>query len=162
MSEGKQAIIYYLGEKYPLAIVEDTEIKKVIIELRNNAMICRSPSIEDIDYLKALKSFYTKEGKKLINQRLKIYQPLFKEKYKQVTIEDSLTKCGSCSSKKNLMFNWNLMIFPIEVIDYVVVHELCHLIHMNHDRSFWRLLGKHYPNYKEAMAILGTEKTRDI
>lgn len=162
MNEVKQSFIYYLGEKYPIIIIEDLEIKKAIIEFRNNEVICRSPLIEPLDYLTALKSFYTKEGKKLINKRLKFYQPLIKEKYKQVTIEDSLTKWGSCSSKRNLMFNWNLMIFPIEVIDYVVVHELCHLVHMNHDRSFWRLLGKHYPNYKEAMAILGTEKTRDI
>ncbi|WP_207650414.1 M48 metallopeptidase family protein [Geosporobacter subterraneus] len=47
-------------------------------------------------------------------------------------------------------------------MDYVVIHELYHLVHMNHDRSFWRLAGKIYPNYKEAMTILGTEKTRDM
>ena len=77
MNEGKQVSIYYLGEKFPLIIIQDLEIKKTVVEFKNNEMICRSPSVEQIDYLKAFKSFYIKEGKKLINQRLKIYQPLF-------------------------------------------------------------------------------------
>lgn len=154
--------LYYLGQKYPLYIKVDSEIKKIIIEWDGKAFICMSPVEGEIDISKAIKSFYKKEIRRLIEKRLKVYQSHFKVKYRSFKIDDSNTKWGSCSSERHLTFHWKLILFPIEAIDYVVVHELCHLVHMNHDRSFWRLVGKIYPNYKEAMSIIGAEKTRDI
>jgi hypothetical protein len=154
---------HYLGKPYPIYLEVDPKIVKTDIAWDNEAFICSVPSgVEKIDFAGLIKSFYVREGRKLIGQRLKHYQHCFKVKYKSFSIEDSLIKWGSCSSKRILTFHWKLMFFPIEVIDYVVVHELCHLIHMNHDRSFWRLVGKIYPDYKEAMAMLGTKKRRDI
>lgn len=162
MTKQTQNHCYYLGKAYPLFVTIDPLIKKTNIKWDGEAFTCTSPKSGEIDISAALKSFYIKASRKLIKQRLKNYQTHFKVKYKKFSIEDSRTKWGSCSSNRSLTFNWKLMIFPLVAVDYVVVHELCHLIHMNHDRSFWRLVGKVYPQYKEAMAILGTEKTRDI
>jgi hypothetical protein len=153
---------YYLGKTYPLYTKVDQSIKKVTIEWDGKAFTCISPNEGDIDISSALQSFYKKATKKLIEERLRFYQPNFKVKYKSFSIEDHANKWGTCSSKKHLTFHWKLILFPLEAIDYVVVHELCHLIHLNHDRSFWRLVGKVYPNYKDVMPILGTEKTRDM
>jgi len=154
--------IYYLGNQYPLHVKVNPEIKKITIKWDGNTFTCISPEEGEIDISKEIQSFYRKESKRLIEKRLKIYLPHFKVKYRSFKIENSNSKWGSCSSGRHLTFNWKLALFPMEAIDYVVVHELCHMIHMNHDRSFWRLVGKIYPNYKEAMNILGTEKTRDI
>jgi len=153
---------YYLGKPYPLYSKVDRSVKKVSIEWDGSSFICISPQEGEIEVSNALQSYYTKECRKIIEQRLRIYQPQFKVKYKSFSIENNPTQWGSCSSKRHLTFNWKLVIFPLHAIDYVVVHELCHLMHMNHDRSFWRLLGKIYPNYKESMEILGTQKTRDL
>lgn len=55
---------------------------------------------------------------------------------------------GSCSNRGIISLNWKLMMAPVEVIDYVIVHELCHLTHLNHSRPFWNLVEKHMPDYK--------------
>ncbi|WP_211746292.1 SprT family zinc-dependent metalloprotease [Paenibacillus sp. Marseille-Q4541] len=101
-----------------------------------------------------LKKFYFASCKKVIGERIKIYQKMLKVTPKSFIIEESRTKWGSCSSAKHLTFNYRLAMAPLEVIDYVVIHELCHLLHMNHDRSFWRRVGSVMKDYKEKEAYL--------
>ncbi|MCY9659738.1 SprT family zinc-dependent metalloprotease [Paenibacillus chondroitinus] len=101
-----------------------------------------------------LKKFYFSSCKKIIAERIKIYQTQLKVKPKEIEIEESTTKWGSCSSSKKLTFNYRLAMAPIDVIDYVIIHELCHLTHMNHDRSFWRRVGSIMPDYKEKEEFL--------
>jgi len=96
-----------------------------------------------------LKKFYTNSCKKIVEERIKIYQKQLKVKPKIIEIVESKAKWGSCSSDKKLTFNYRLAMAPIEVIDYVIIHELCHLLHMNHDRSFWRRVGSIMPDYKQ-------------
>lgn len=153
---------YYLGKPYPIYGQVEPEEKKTKMLFKEDHFVCISPKEGKVDLNKALKSFYKKNARKLINQRLRFYQPHIKVKYRGMIIEGNNSRWGSCDSNKQLTFHWRLMIFPMKVIDYVVVHELCHLLHMNHDRSFWRLVGRIYPDYKSAMAILGTSKKRDI
>ena len=69
--------------------------------------------------------------------------------YRKIAIKEMKTKWGSCSSLKNLSFNWRIVFAPIEVVEYLVVHELCHLKEMNHSKKYWKLVEKIYPNYKE-------------
>ncbi|MFC7680152.1 M48 family metallopeptidase [Paenibacillus sp. GCM10028914] len=101
-----------------------------------------------------LKKFYFASCKKVIGERIKIYQKQLKVTPKSFVIEESQTKWGSCNSAKHLTFNYRLAMAPIEVIDYVVIHELCHLLHMNHDRSFWRRVGSVMKDYKAKEAFL--------
>lgn len=101
-----------------------------------------------------LKKFYFASCKKVIGERIKIYQKQLKVTPKSITIVESRTKWGSCSSDKHLTFNYRLAMAPLDVIDYVIIHELCHLTHMNHDRSFWRRVGSVMPDYKEKEAFL--------
>ncbi|PWW03266.1 hypothetical protein DFQ01_107164 [Paenibacillus cellulosilyticus] len=101
-----------------------------------------------------LKKFYFASCKKVVLERITGYQRQLKLMPKSIEIVESATKWGSCSSAKQLTFNYRLAMAPVEVIDYVIVHELCHLKHMNHDRSFWRLVGSIMPDYKEKEAFL--------
>lgn len=101
-----------------------------------------------------LKKFYFASCKKVIGERIKIYQKQLKVTPKSFVIEESQTKWGSCNSAKHLTFNYRLAMAPIDVIDYVVIHELCHLLHMNHDRSFWRRVGSVMKDYKAKEAFL--------
>jgi predicted metal-dependent hydrolase len=103
---------------------------------------------------KKLKKFYFSSLKKIAGERITRYQTLLKVKLKTIEIVESRTKWGSCSSDKKLTFNYRLAMAPVEVIDYVIIHELCHLLHMNHDRSFWRRVGSIMPDYKEKEAFL--------
>ena len=71
-------------------------------------------------------------------------------KYGRITVRRQKTRWGSCSSKGNLNFNCLLMLCPDFVVDYVVVHELCHLKQMNHSERFWAEVERVLPQYKEA------------
>lgn len=101
-----------------------------------------------------LKKFYISSCKKIVVERIKIYQDQLGVKPKIIEVDESKTKWGSCNSDKKITFNYRLVMAPIEAIDYIIVHELCHLIHMNHDRSFWRRVGSILPNYKEREEFL--------
>lgn len=68
---------------------------------------------------------------------------------KSITLREQKTKWGSCSSLGNLNFNWKLIMAPPEALDYVVVHELCHMLEMNHSPAFWAQVEKHCPDYKK-------------
>lgn len=86
---------------------------------------------------------------KVIPQKVKQYAKIINVSYGNITIRNQKTRWGSCSSTGNLNFNCLLMLAPDEVINYVVIHELCHLIEMNHSEAFWRQVEYVMPDYKE-------------
>ncbi len=77
--------------------------------------------------------------------------------YKRITIRNQLTRWGSCSSVGNLNFNCLLMLCPDEVVDYVIIHELCHRRHMNHSAEFWKEVERYCPSYKKCKEYLKRE-----
>lgn len=83
-----------------------------------------------------------------IPNRVRHYAKIIGVDYCRITIRNQRTRWGSCSSKGNLNFNCLLMLLPDEVIDSVVVHELCHRKHMNHSTQFYAEVEKAFPNYK--------------
>lgn len=74
--------------------------------------------------------------------------------YTRLTMRDQRSRWGSCSSKGTLSFNWRLVLAPHDVLDYVVVHEICHLVELNHGPGFWALVERRRPGYRESKAWL--------
>ncbi len=91
---------------------------------------------------------------KVIPERVRYYAPLVGVTYGRITIRNQKTKWGSCSGKKNLNFNCLLMLAPPEVLDSVVVHELCHLKHMDHSPAFYAEVRRVMPDYDQRHAWL--------
>jgi predicted metal-dependent hydrolase len=77
-------------------------------------------------------------------------------RYRQLRIGDQRTLWGSCSPRGTLSFNWRLVLAPLAVLDYVVVHQLCHLRVPDHSRRFWRLVEQHRPEWREQRDWLRT------
>lgn len=91
---------------------------------------------------------------RIIPEKVKHYAPIVGVNYGRITIRNQQTRWGSCSSKGNLNFNCLLVLFPDEVMDYVVVHELCHRKHMNHSAAFYAEVERVFPEYKRCQKWL--------
>ena len=100
------------------------------------------------DLSESKRNVYIRKAKETITKRVFYFARLMGVSYRNITIREQKTRWGSCSSEKNLNFNWKLILAPPEVLDYVVVHELCHLKEMNHSKAFWDEVGKVMPEYE--------------
>ncbi|TET07215.1 MAG: M48 family peptidase [Candidatus Atribacteria bacterium] len=85
----------------------------------------------------------------IIDKRVNFYIPKIEEELNQVKIKEQKKRWGSCTAKGNIYFNWRTIMAPSNVIDYIVVHELCHLAYSNHSKKFWDKVESILPDYKE-------------
>jgi len=83
----------------------------------------------------------------LVENRLSYFNKIYGFKINRIAIKNTSTRWGSCSSLKNLNFNYKIIYLSSELADYLIVHELCHLKEFNHSKKFWELVGKAVPNY---------------
>ncbi len=93
--------------------------------------------------------FYKNEAKKVVCKMVEESARRWKDRYERCRITSAKRRWGSCSSKKNLNFTYRLVLLPLDLIEYVVIHELCHLTHMNHSASFWRLVETRMPDFRQ-------------
>jgi predicted metal-dependent hydrolase len=89
-----------------------------------------------------------------IKSRLNYFNQFYNLSWKRISIRNQRTRWGSCSRKGNLNFNYKIILLPEKCADYIIVHELCHIQEFNHSRSFWELLSKTIPEYKEIVKSL--------
>ena len=144
---------YYFGEPVVLE-VSPSSAKRPAIKIRDDKMlitlygeISLKEGIKTIK--KAIADFYRSKAEETIRDRLEHFNEHYGFRYNRVTMRDQKSRWGSCSRLRNLNFNWRLIMAPIEVIDYVVVHELCHLKEMNHSSRFWALVSQVMPEHKK-------------
>ena len=143
--------IYYLGEKYSVDIVKDV-VNNTIVSSSINKITFHVLSKKN--YKKYIKNWYLKQTSMVINERIKIFSPLMNVRFAKIKIKDNSTRWGSCSSKGNINFSLYLVAFPMDIIDYVVVHELAHLKEFNHSKKFWEIIRNIDQDYKEKISFL--------
>jgi predicted metal-dependent hydrolase len=97
----------------------------------------------------AIIDWYRSQASQKIEERINYYHHKIGRNPARITIKEQRTRWGSCSSLGNLNFNWKAIMAPSPVLDYIVVHELCHLIHLNHSQDFWNLVASILPDYRE-------------
>jgi predicted metal-dependent hydrolase len=95
-----------------------------------------------------LRNFYRLKAEKFILQRSQYWIQQMQLQPQKIRFKETVSRWGSCSSKGSINFNWHLIVYPADVIDYVIVHELAHLRFMNHSKDFWGLVRSHLPDYK--------------
>jgi predicted metal-dependent hydrolase len=93
--------------------------------------------------------WYKARALEIISERVRLYSEQYNFSPGQIKISSAKTRWGSCSSKGVLNFTWRLVMAPLEVIDYVVLHELAHLRVKNHSGEFWKVVESIYPEYKK-------------
>ena len=103
---------------------------------------------EEAEVRAALKTVLAARALERIRDRLAVYGPRIGGEFGRVAVRDQRSRWGSCSLKHNLNFNWKLIMAPPQVLDYVVIHELCHLHEFNHSARFWKLVSAQMPEYE--------------
>lgn len=145
-------IYFYFGETLNLKLIPSLKWRPAVRVNGNWLEITLHQATTISDGKKAIKKavqeFYKKKAEEVIHDRLQFYNEHYHLKYNRVTFRNQKTRWGSCSSAKNLNFNWRLIMAPIEIIDYVVVHELCHLKYMNHSAAYWKFVAEKIPHHK--------------
>jgi predicted metal-dependent hydrolase len=92
---------------------------------------------------------YKEQARAILQKRVPEINALYGFHYKDITVRNQKTRWGSCSKKGNLNFNYKVAFLSQEMMDYVIVHELCHLAEFNHSTQFWNLVARSVPSYKE-------------
>lgn len=130
------------GNEYSIKI---TNVKK--IETANNEFCINIPSsIPDDKIMPKLKNWYKKNAKTILEERVEYISNKIKLKPNNIRISDSKGRWGACNSKGCISFNYRVIMLEPAVIDYVIVHELCHLVEMNHSKRFWNIVLSFMPN----------------
>lgn len=137
------AELYAIAQQHAAWIEKHIEVTR----RKNEARTAYELTEEDAEALKAL-------AKRVIPPKVEYYAKLMGVKPKSVKITSAHSRFGSCSGQNGLCFSYILMRYPEEAIDYVVVHELAHIKHHNHSRSFYAFVGKFLPDYKRREAML--------
>jgi len=108
----------------------------------------------EIKIEKVITQWYRREAERVFSECVAHYAPLMNVAPKQIKLSSAKTQWGSCTSRGVVRLNWQLVKMPLHLIDYVVIHELAHLIEMNHSDSFWRVVEVACPDYKQCRAEL--------
>lgn len=143
----------YLGEDKTLEVVVKPRGKSTTVAVDGDTLRVSlppdTPEAEQPDAVrKALDNWLQKEAKAYIPQRVEELAARYGFEYGRVSIKNQRTRWGSCSSLGNLNFNRRLMMTPPGAIDYLIIHELCHLREMNHSPRYWKLVGQYCQDYK--------------
>ena len=136
----------YLGRNYRLKLVEEQEQPLL---LKNGYFLLRKPTNGNSDPAETFKEFYRSKGQERIPKRVNYYAPKIGVSVKRLRVLELKHRWASCTEAGALNFHWKCMMAPLNVLDYIVVHELAHLLHQNHTKAFWNEVDKILPDYQE-------------
>lgn len=140
--------LLFLGKNYNLKIIEnDRKIPKVF--LRDGMFYLETSLFEVAELRKAMEKWYRKKADRIINDRVEIYLSKIGRRPRSAKVKEQKRRWGSCTARGDLYFNWRLVMAPPGIIDYIVVHEMSHLVHPNHSRRFWQKVESILPDYRK-------------
>ncbi len=151
--------VLYLGQDYQLQVIlterkTTTKKNKQTIEVhgRPNHLSPTAIRAALITWYKQQAELYLKSQTKTLSIKTNLFP-------QSITVKTYKARWGSCRVNGDIQYNWKLILAPPDIIDYVIIHELCHLEQHNHSERFWQLVNTHYPNFK--MARLWLKKNGD-
>lgn len=144
----------YLGKEILLEVIENKDVKKAEVQLNDNKLTVYVSEIEQNIIRTAIEKWYRKETLRKVIQRIKYYQQYFNTSPNSIRVKQQKRRWASCTYKDDILFNWRCIMAKEEALDYIVVHEMCHMVHKNHSKDFWKLVGQIMPDYKIRKAWL--------
>lgn len=148
-SQGEKLL--FLGSEYEITHIPISGKRIKVNIVKNVFEICHPEDfnfqLNGIKIKNMIKKWYKQEAEKVINERISFYKNKLSVKPLGIKIRSYKSRWGACRENGQITFNWKLVQAPIPIIDYVVVHELSHLVHLNHSKEYWDLVQKHSPDY---------------
>lgn len=138
----------YLGRNYSLQIELDSSVKKPEVKLYRGKFIVKASDKYEENIRKAMEQWYRDRAKEVIELRVKYYQRFFKLLPMDIKIKEQKKRWGSCTLKNELLFNWRCIMAKSNALDYIIVHEMCHMYHKDHSKAFWELVASVLPDYE--------------
>lgn len=138
----------YLGRNYRLKVLSGRHEK---LEFRNGRFyisLSDNNNSRDETLKKLLTAWYTSNAERKLKERIERYAERLGVKYNNIKLKSFTRQWGSCYLNGDLAFNWRIITAPISIVDYVIVHELCHRLFQNHSKEFWTHLQRVMPDYK--------------
>lgn len=139
----------YLGRNYSLQLIVDPNIKKPEVKLYQGKFYVTTPDRNEQRIRRAMEQWYRRKTLEKVMERISYYQRYFDRKPAAVRVKEQQKRWASCTARNELLFNWRCVMAPSPVLDYIVVHEMCHMYHKNHSRDFWELLASILPDYED-------------
>lgn len=139
----------FLGEAYPL--VTSTSAR-ASLALADRQFTLKAAALLQAEQL--FLAWYKAQARKVFEERARLYAEQFHLSFNKLRISSARTRWGSCSTRGTISFTWRLVMAPLPVIDYVVVHELAHLVERNHSRHFWERVAAMMPDYQQKVRWL--------
>ena len=163
--------LFFLGQKVRLHITygkstdvilaatdEAPQITVVLTQRHQQQPI--NSDLHAIAVKKQLERFFKQQAEAMILPKVDFFSQLTQLEPNAIKIRQYSARWGSCNSKGELSFNYLMMMLPESVIDYIVVHELCHLRFLNHSKDFWHLVNHYFPQYLQAKAWLKSHQSQ--
>ena len=148
--------IFYKGRDYSIVTSRNTEnLLEIKVDDREKIFYINSPRGMDKDLrvksiLKLIRKLFKSNTERIVEERLEYWSKVTGIKYNSYRVHDATTRYGSCvKSKRALNFSSRLIMLPMDKIDAIIVHELCHIEQANHSQKFYDLVETYIPNYKE-------------
>lgn len=146
-----------LGEDHKVVVSSEADTCKV----EEGKLILPAKKVEKSSIKEELRMLYREQARKIIEEILEKYEELDVE-YGKIKLKNQKTRWASCSSRRNLNFNWRVVMAPKEIVEYIVVHELVHLEESNHTKKFWSKVASILPDYKEKAKWLEEHSPRFV
>ncbi|MDK2868287.1 MAG: hypothetical protein PWP51_2019 [Clostridiales bacterium] len=144
----------YLGRNYTLLIVDDNSIKKPVVKLFQGKFVINTPTREQVKLKTSMEEWYRLKTLEKVHERIAHFQRYFDVEPTDVRVKEQKKRWASCTLKRELLFNWRCTMAPSWVLDYIVVHEMSHMLIRDHSAEFWALVERVMPDYEKRRAWL--------
>jgi len=143
----EEGTLYFYGKAYPLILEEHTKKRSKLI-FTDDRFILYYSNYDETVFQRHIDNFYKAQAKEELPPLVETWSVTMDLTYSSLSFRKTKRQWGSCSGKSGLSFNTMMMKLPREVIHYIIVHELSHIKHKHHQKSFWAMVENYLPDYK--------------
>lgn len=138
----------YLGRNYTLQLILNESSNEIDVRLLRGKFLVTTYTKAEENIKSALEKWYREKALLKINERIKYYIHYFDKQPQSIKVKEQKKRWASCTSKDELLFNWRCVMAPSNIIDYIIVHEMCHMYYKDHSKEFWNMVSGIMPDYE--------------